>query len=756
MTASERLSLLLGLAGLAGIGLLAAWLIVEGQYQDARRLGFRLHFPQSLSEDAVIAVLRAMAGLAIGGPVVIRAVVFETVSRSDGIEHHLYLPRGWVETVRSQLVTTVPGLRLEPLQSSALPAPSRVLELGLTSDLRPLRTDATEASVRSLLAALGPLRTGEVAVMQWVASPVGTGPVPSSGRVHTTGGSWWLRLILAFWHAPQRDQLTLAAQRTKASEPLFAVVGRLGVRAAHPARAGQLLRQLWSALAATEAPGARFTTHPLPLSSMASRLSTRRTPRWWTSHLNARELAAVIAWPIGAPSVPGLTLARSRHFPPAAVLPRAGRVLGDAWDDRSLRPVAQALPDAMTHTWVLGATGSGKSTLLASLVAQDLQAADRPAVVVIEPKGDLCHDILERVPAQRQSDVIYLNAASDVLVGLNPLRPDEPDRELAADEVYSVFRQVSTSWGPRLGDVLHTALLTLVRQPDACLTELPLLLGDDSYRRRVVSRLGEDAWMLRPVWAWYDGLSPDERAAVAAPILTRVRPWIVRSRLRHLLGVARPRWSFRDVLGHGRVLLVVLNPGLLGRETASLLGALVLQGIWQAATGRGSLPPERRRPALVYVDEWQTFTHLPTDLGDVLAQARGYRLGLVLANQSLAQLTPELRAAVSSNARSKIVLATSAQDAAPLAREIGGGVTPEDLHGLGAYQAIARLMVAGETGPLVSLTTRSLGPAVAAAADVRRISQERYGLDRDEVESAIRARHEPEPPTGDVRRRRHP
>jgi hypothetical protein len=484
-------------------------------------------------------------------------------------------------------------------------------------------------------------------------------------------------------------------------------------------------------------------------------MAARRTPRWQMSRLNARELAAVIAWPIGAPAVPGLALARSRHFPPAATLPRAGRVLGDAWDNRGERPVAQPLADAITHTWMLGATGSGKSTLLANLVAQDVAAPERPAVVVIEPKGDLCHDILERVPAERHSDVIYLDAASDVLVGLNPLRPEEPDRELVADEVYGVFRQVSTSWGPRLGDVLHTALLTLVRQPDACLTELPLLLGDDAYRRRVVGGLGEDAWMLRPVWAWYEGLNPVERAGVAAPILTRVRPWIVRSRLRHLLGVARPRWSFREVLDEGRILLVVLNPGLLGQETSSLLGSLVLQGIWQAARARGSVAPGKRRPALVYADEWQEFSRLPTDLGDLLAQARGYRLGLVLANQSISQLTPELRAAVASNARSKLVLAVSAQDAAPMARELAGGVTAEDLHGLGAYQAIARLMVAGETAPPASLATRPLGPAVATATEVQRMSQERYGLDRDEVEHAIRARHEPEAPEGAVRRRRH-
>jgi len=405
---------------------------------------------------------------------------------------------------------------------------------------------------------------------------------------------------------------------------------------------------------------------------------------------------------------------------------------------------------------MLGATGSGKSTLLANLVAQDLAAPERPAVVVIEPKGDLCSDVLRRVHEERQPDVIFLDAASDVLVGLNPLRPDEPDRELVADEVYGVFRQVAAGWGPRLGDVLHTALLTLVRQPDACLTELPLLLGDDAYRRRVVGSLGDDAWMLRPVWAWYDGLNPAERAAVAAPILTRVRPWIVRSRLRHLLGVPHPRWSFQEVLDQGRILLVVLNPGLLGRETASLLGALVLQGIWQAARARGSQAQTQRRPALVYVDEWQEFTRLPTDLGEVLAQARSYRLGMVLANQSAAQLTPELRAAVSSNARSKVALAVDASDAALMARELGGGVTAADVHGLGAYQAIASLMVSGETAPPVSLATRALVPALADAASVLRVSQQRYGLDRDEVEPAIRSRHEPDNPTGAVRRRRRP
>jgi hypothetical protein len=256
---SNEQALLLGLVGVAGIGLLAIWLMAEGRHQDRLRFGFRIHFPLDVREDAVIAALRAMAGLPSGRQVLIRSLVFEVVSRDEHIEHRLYVPRSWAQTVRGQLVSAIPGLRLEPLQESADPRPRRVLELGLTSNWRPLRTDTTDAAVRSLLAALGPLRRGEAAVMQWVAQPAGAGPAPSTGRNWPAPpGPWWFRFLLAFWQAPKPDPMSLQAQRAKIGEPLFWVVGRLGAQAAHPARAGQILRQLHSALAAVEAPGARF------------------------------------------------------------------------------------------------------------------------------------------------------------------------------------------------------------------------------------------------------------------------------------------------------------------------------------------------------------------------------------------------------------------------------------------------------------------------------------------------------------------
>jgi DNA helicase HerA-like ATPase len=46
-------------------------------------------------------------------------------------------------------------------------------------------------------------------------------------------------------------------------------------------------------------------------------------------------------------------------------------------------------------------------------------------------------------------------------------------------------------------------------------------------------------------------------------------------------------------------------------------------------------------------------------VNDALAEARGYRLSLVLARQHLAQLAPDVRDAVDANARNKIFFRTS-------------------------------------------------------------------------------------------------
>lgn len=736
-----------GLGSVVLLGLATAARRVRGR-QDADRTSFVLAFPRDVQAEHVLAVLRSVSGLGRDNPWSARSLVFEALGTPSGIEHRLHVPTAWAEPVRSRLLVELPGLGLEQLAEAKPPRFTRGLELALTDEVAALRTDNPALTNRAVLTALQPVNQGEAVMVQWVIAPLGVGPRPVSRLQTRRAPADLIDLLTGLWSqaAVSPERISPALQRVKVAEPLFRGVVRVVAGSSQRGRALHLVTRLRSALAVSEAAGSRLAPRWMWPSRVARKAVVRRTPQWWAASVNAAELAAALAWPVGNPTVPGLAVRRSRWFAPAVELPRVGRVLGDGIDQGVMRPVAQSLVQAKTHTWVLGKTGAGKSTLLANLALQDMALPERPAVVVIEPKGDLVADLLVRIPEHRRRDVILLDPASDVLVGLNPMRLDEPDRELVADEVYGVFQKLSSSWGPRLGDVLYNALQTLAHQPDAALTELPLLLADDAYRRRALARLGTDGWVLRSFWAGYDALSAAERANVAAPILTRIRPWVTRTRLRHLIGVPHPRWTFRDVLNDGRILLVSLNTGLLGQETVRLLGSLIFQSLWQAATSRATLPHDQRRTALVYADEWQDYTHLPTNLETALSQARGYGLGFVLANQSVTQLSNDLKAAVTVHARSKVVMSVSNQDALHLAREIGGGVTPDDVQGLGAHEAIASLMAGDQTAPPVSLRTRPLGDPLTDLAPMRELVRERYGLDPADVERALRSRHEPPAP----------
>ena len=83
---------------------------------------------------------------------------------------------------------------------------------------------------------------------------------------------------------------------------------------------------------------------------------------------------------------------------------------------------------------------------------------------------------------------------------------------------------------------------------------------------------------------------------------------------------------------------------------------MIVARVWQAAIARASIPEDQRKDANLYVDECHNFLTLPGSVGDMLAEARGFRLGLVLAHQDLAQLPNDIAAAVSANARDEAVL----------------------------------------------------------------------------------------------------
>ena len=609
----------------------------------------------------------------------------------------------------------------------------------------PLAAERLATVVRAVLAVLASTAEGEELVVQL---QVGRRFAPQAlGRVEPQG---WLEL-LGLVPIPSVTGERGRRMRAQVGRHRAAACLRLGVRAASPLRQRTLLQGLLGALRLVEGPGVRLrarTEHPAKLDGV-------RRPWRAGLELGAGEIVAMVGWPVGEGALPATPSAHPRVL----ALPAARetqRAFASGVADQAGERLGVSIGDALYHTVLLGPTGAGKSTALAHLALADIQAGR--GVLLIDPKTDLVADILARIPEQRRDDVVVIDPTSSRPVGINPLARTQAARsgassssgggvpggsaspELVADTVLATLKGVfAESWGVRVEQVLAAALVTLARTPGATLVDLPLLLTNATYRQRLIAASGADPLGTGQFWAAYEALSEAQRQQWVGPVLTRLQPFLIRPHLRATLGQAAPSFDLGEVFTRRRIVLVSLNKGVLGAESARLLGSLLVGQLWPLILARAVVEPSRRHVVSVFIDEVQDYLSLPGSLADALAQARSLGAAFHLAHQYRGQLPAALKAGIDANARNKIIFSLSAADAAELARQ-AIDLEAADFQLLPRFGVYARTMHHGRENPWCHAITLPPTPPVQDALALRAASQARYGQDATEVEAALLAR----------------
>ncbi|PZG13005.1 type VI secretion protein, partial [Spongiactinospora gelatinilytica] len=136
-----------------------------------------------------------------------------------------------------------------------------------------------------------------------------------------------------------------------------------------------------------------------------------------------------------------------------------------------------------------------------------------------------------------------------------------------------IFHKIyADSWGPRSDDILRGCALTL-SPAGGTLADIPALLTDPTYRHELTEQINDP--FLLGFWNWYDHLSEQGQAHVTAPLMNKLRAFLLRPFVRDILGSARSTFDVGDVLD-GKILLARLPKGVLGDDTARLLGSLLL------------------------------------------------------------------------------------------------------------------------------------------------------------------------------------
>jgi len=481
-----------------------------------------------------------------------------------------------------------------------------------------------------------------------------------------------------------------------------------------------------------------------------------------TAVLNTRELAGLWHLPQATADVPLLERTTARRQLPVPASVAHGCRIGVSIHQGHAVPVCVPRDLLRRHMLLVAKTRRGKSSLLLRLARELMNDGTdgRPAVVLVDPHRDLAREALGVVPAGRVDDVVYLNVAEEEFpFGLNLLDTGLGwNRDKAVENTLAVFRrEFGAFWGVRMQDAFKFALLTLFEANEAIcradpdgrrqqftFLQVPTVLTDRAFRRSVLLLVRDQAVL---GW-WHDYFDPLDqrfRLEIVNPVQTKVQAYVGSRAASAIFGQPASTIDPAAWLRSGAIVIVNTAKGVVGEETATLIGGTLINLVGLVVGEQASLDPGHRRSVSLLIDEFHTIHG--ADYEAILSELAKYGANLVLATQSLARLeaTDEehgkaLRATLFANLDGLFAFQTSAEDAEYLIRELGGQVREDDLVELGDFQCYAKLSAHGERLPVFSV---HLDPPPASDPLLRDHlagqSAARYGRDRDDVDADLRS-----------------
>jgi len=398
--------------------------------------------------------------------------------------------------------------------------------------------------------------------------------------------------------------------------------------------------------------------------------------------------------------------------------------------------------DRTRHMYVIGKTGVGKSNLLENMAIQDIHNGE--GMCYIDPHGEGAEKMLRAIPASRINDVVYFNPADSAFpIAFNILESvDENKKNLVASGMMGVFKKIWPDvWSPRMEYILNNTILALLDYPGSTMLGVNRMMYDKDFRKRVYPKIKDP--VVKSFWInEFDTWDDRFRKEAVAAIQNKVGQFLSSAVIRNIVGQPKSTIDMREIMDNRKILIVNLSKGKIGEDAMRLLGGMIVTKIQLAAMGRVDMPEAERKDFYLYVDEFQNFA--TESFANILSEARKYRLSLVLAHQYINQLVFDnnttVRDAIFGNVGTLISFRVGAEDAEHLEKEFEPVFMMNDLVNLAKYNIYLKLMIDGIAGDAFSATTLApadLSDTIENEEKVIKVSRERYGRDRKDVEEKI-------------------
>jgi len=412
--------------------------------------------------------------------------------------------------------------------------------------------------------------------------------------------------------------------------------------------------------------------------------------------------------------------------------------------------------DRWRHHYVIWKSWGWKSVFIWYLARQDLRNGDW--LCIIDPHGDLVEDVLEFAPKERAKDItIFDPSDTERPMWLNMLEITSTDietrkREMdrAAMDATEIFIKIfgDEVFGPRIQHYFRNGCLTLMEDEEDgwTLIDVPRLFVDDAFMKYKTSKIKNP--VVKSFWEHeYANTWDREKQEMIPYFSSKFGPFITNTTIRNIIGQPKSAFNIREIMDNKKVLLVNLSKGKIGSLNAQLLWLIFVSKINMAAMARADMPQEERKDFYLYVDEFQNFA--TETFGEILSEARKYKLVLIMAHQFIAQIwgqwkewKPSIKDAVFGNAGTIMSFKVGADDAEYMEKEYAPLLSQQDIIWIANYTTYCKLNINNASSRVFDFKTiRDLNyQNKKIAAIIKEYSRKKYGRKKKYVDMEIEAR----------------
>ncbi|MBI5765859.1 TraM recognition domain-containing protein, partial [Candidatus Falkowbacteria bacterium] len=293
--------------------------------------------------------------------------------------------------------------------------------------------------------------------------------------------------------------------------------------------------------------------------------------------------------------------------------------------------------------------------------------------------------------------------------------------------------------GPMFEHYMRNALLALMADQEnpGTLVELARMFTDIDYRREKLKHVSDI--LVKDFWEREYPAS--QRGSTGADmisyVVSKTGRFVENEMMRNIIGQPKSGINFRKIMDEGKILLLNLSKGKMGEMNSNLLGLIAVSKLQMAVMARADMPEEQRKDFYLYIDEFQNY--ITDSVSTILAEARKYKLNLIMGHQYIAQLIqnndPRVKDAVFGNVGNIVCFRIGVDDVEVMAKQLAPKVNEYDLLNVEKFNAYVRLLIDNTAADTFNMHCFPLpdNPNKEIASLIKEYSRAKYGRNRDVV-----------------------